>query len=295
MLRRTFLALAPLSLRGQSSKRKVILDSDTANEIDDLYAIVRALREPGFQMLGLSSAQWHNRLSPPDTVIESQKLNVDILRLMGRQDMPAPMGAEMIMGKPWGGNEPSDSPAAQLMIREARALKSGERLTIVSTGAVTNVASAIKLAPDITPRIACYLMGARFSAERKVWNKDEFNVRNDLNAFNFLLDQSGLELHVMPAEVCGKLIFEQAGTLGRLRGKGGIWDYLAARWLSFAPGSKQWIMWDVALIEALARPELAKESLFKTPPENVQRDVFVYTGIDIEGMQADWWRAARGN
>jgi hypothetical protein len=49
-------------------------------------------------------------------------------------------------------------------------------------------------------------------------------------------------------------------------------------------------MWDLALVEALARPELAKEALFRTPPENVQRDVHVYTDIDSEAMQSDWWR-----
>jgi purine nucleosidase len=284
------LAALPLSLSGQTPSRKILLDSDTANEIDDLYAITRALLEPGFQMVGLSSAQWNTRLSPPDTVAESQKLNTEILRLMGRQEIPAPMGSEMIMGKPWGGDEPRDSPAARLMIREARAMKAGERLAIVNTGATTNVASAIKLAPDILPKVAVYLMGAHFFADRKVWNKDEFNVRNDLNALNFLLDAEGLELHVMPANVCGKLIFQQAATLERLAGKGGIWDYLAARWLSFSPDSEKWVMWDLALVEALARPELAKEALFRTPPENVQRDVHVYADIDAAAMESDWWR-----
>jgi inosine-uridine nucleoside N-ribohydrolase len=295
MLRRTLLgslAALPFSLQAQASKRKILLDSDTANEIDDLYAITRALLEPGFQVLGLSSAQWNTRLSPPDTVAESQMLNTEILRLMGRQEIPAPMGSEMIMGKPWGGDEPRDSPAARLMIREARATPSGAKLTIVNTGAVTNVASAIKLAPDITPKIAVYLMGAHYFADRKVWNKDEFNVRNDLNATNFLLNSEGLELHVMPANVCGKLVFPQADTLRRLQSKGGIWDYLAARWLSFSPESEQWVMWDLALVEALARPDLAKEAQFRTPPENVQRDVLVYTDIDAPAMQSDWWRMA---
>ena len=295
MLRRTLLAslaALPFSLQGQASKRKILLDSDTANEIDDLYAITRALLEPGFQVLGLSSAQWNTRLSPADTVAESQKLNTGILRLMGRQEIPAPMGSEMTMGKPWGGDEPRDSPAARLMIREARAVPAGAKLTIVNTGAVTNVASAIKLAPDIVPRIAVYLMGAHYFADRHVWNKDEFNVRNDLNAFNFLLNAPGLELHVMPANVCGKLVFPQADTLRRLQGRGGIWDYLAARWLSFSPESEQWVMWDLALVEALARPDLAQEAQFRTPPENVQRDVFVYTDIDAAAMQNDWWRVA---
>lgn len=43
-------------------------------------------------------------------------------------------------------------------------------------------------------------------------------------------------------------------------------------------------------MEALAHPEFAKEALFSTPPENVQRDVFVYTDIDERTMQSDWWR-----
>lgn len=293
MLRRTLLgslAVLPFSLSGQTPKLKLLLDSDTANEIDDLYAITRALLEPSFQIVGLSSAQWNTRLSPPDTVAESQKLNTEILRLMARQEIPAPMGSEMIMGKPWGGDEPRDSPAARLMIREARAMPAGVKLAIVSTGAVTNVASAIKLAPDIVPKIAAYLMGAHFFADRKVWNKDEFNVRNDLNALNFLLNAEALELHIMPANVCGKLVFQQADTLGRLQSKGGIWDYLAARWLSFSPESAQWVMWDLALVEALAKPTLAKQDLFRTPPENVQRDVYVYTDIDVSAMQRDWWQ-----
>ncbi len=297
MLRRTLLrsfsgALLYLPVFGQAARRRMILDSDTANEIDDLYAIVRALLEPGFLVLGLSSAQWHTNISPQDTVAQSQRLNTDILRLMNREDIPAPMGSELAMGQPWGGTEPRDSPAARLMIREARATRAGEKLTIVSTGAVTNVASAIKLAPDIVPKIACYLMGAHFDPDRQVWNKDEFNVRNDLNGFNFLLDAADLELHVMPADVCGKLKFDQTDTLERLQGKGGIWDYLAARWLAFAPDSRQWTMWDLALVEALARPELAHESSFKTPPENLQRNVFAYKDIDAAAMKADFWRVA---
>jgi inosine-uridine nucleoside N-ribohydrolase len=273
-------------------RRRMIIDADTANEIDDLYAIVRALREPAFDVAGLSSAQWHTRLSPANSVEHSQRLNDDMLRLMGRQDLPAPMGAEMIMGQPWGGDEPRDTPAARLMIKEALAAKS-EKLSIVSIGAVTNAASALKLAPEILSKVRCYSMAAHYDSATGVWNKDEFNVRNDLNAFNYLLNLEGLELHIMPANVCRKLVFDQKSTLAGLAGKGGVWDYLAARWLSHSPQAQSWIMWDLALIEALARPDLAREALFKTPPENRQRGVFVYTGIDGEAMNKDWWAVAK--
>jgi len=44
--------------QAQDGKPMLILDADTANEIDDLYAIVRTLRQDRFEVLGLNSAQW---------------------------------------------------------------------------------------------------------------------------------------------------------------------------------------------------------------------------------------------
>jgi len=281
------------STNGSSvARRPLLIDSDTANEIDDLYAIVRALLEPDFDIVGLSSAQWNHRLSPDNTVQESQDLNEEILRLMGRVDIPHPLGAEMVVGKPWGGDEPRDSPAAQLMISTARAMPAGQKLTIASLGAATNVASAIQLAPDIVPKIACYVLAGRFFADRQVWDKNEFNVRNDLNAINLLFDTDGLELHVMPINILFDFQFRRDTVMNRLAGQGGVWDYLATRWLSHSPSSTTWIMWDVALITALARPELATEGRFNTPPENEQRDIHVYTSVDEAAMRSDWWAVA---
>jgi inosine-uridine nucleoside N-ribohydrolase len=267
----------------------LLIDADTANEIDDLYAITRALLEPKFTILGLSSAQWNHRLSPSNTVEHSQKLNEDILRLLNRVDIPHPMGSEMIMGKPWGGTEPRDSSAAQLMIRTARNMPEGKKLIVASLGAVTNVASAIKLSPDIIPKIACYFLSARYFSDRNVWDKDEFNCRNDLNAANFLFNTDGLEIHLMPVNILYDYKYSQEKVLRELSPRGGIWDYLATRWLTHSPNAKQWIMWDLALIQALANPALAEEGLYNTPPENQQRKIYVYTKIDIEAMKSDWW------
>ncbi len=273
----------------QTAPRKIILDADTANEIDDLYAIVRVLLEPKIKILALSSAQWNTRLSPPDTVLQSQKLNEDILRLMNRQDIPVPMGSEMIMGKPWGGSDPRDSAAAQMMISAARAMPNGEKLTIISLGAVTNLASAIKLAPDIIPKISTYILSSRYFADRKVWDKDEFNTRNDLNAANFLLNCEGLELHLMPVNILMNFKFDMKETFAKLQGKGAIWDYLMARWLTHSPSAMKWIMWDLALVEAVIRADLFTEAEVMTPPENVQRKINVYTSLKNQEVIEDFW------
>ncbi len=300
MNRRTFTrlvtftaAFTPFSgwaMPAADKKLTVLIDADTANEIDDLYAIVRALLEPRFQIKGLSSAQWNHRLSPSNTVQESQKLNEDILKLMNRMDIPIPLGSEMIMGKPWGDYDARNSPAAQLMIRTAQQMPANEKLVIISLGAATNVASALKLAPDIVPKVTCYNLGGHYDATRKVWNKDEFNVRNDLNAMNYLFNTEGVDLHLMPINILYDFKFTQEEVLKRLAGKGNVWDYLATRWLSNAPGDKQRIFWDLALLIAVARPDLATEEKRLAPPENTQREVFVYTKIDTKGMIDDWWK-----
>ncbi|SDL16664.1 Inosine-uridine nucleoside N-ribohydrolase [Catalinimonas alkaloidigena] len=274
-------------------RRTVLIDADTANEVDDLYAIVRALLEPDFDVRGLASAQWNHRLSPPNTVQESQRINDDLLRLMQRTDIPAPLGAEMIMGKPWGGTEPSDSPAAHLMIRLARALPASQKLTILCLGAVTNLASALALAPDIVPNITVYALGGRYYADRNVWDKDEFNVRNDLNAMNYLFNLDGLELHLMPINVLFGFTFQLQSTLDQLAGHGPVADYLAARWLSNGPDTDERVFWDLALVEAVARPALATERQVQTPPENKPRTIWVYTQVQADAMRTDWWKVAK--
>ena len=272
-----------------SNKIDLWVDADTANEIDDLYAIVRALLEPKFNILGLSSGQWFHHLSPDNTVEESQKINEDILRLMKRTDIPSPIGSNMIVGKPWGGTEPRDSPAVQMMIEAAKSMPEDKKLIIANLGAVTNVASAILIAPEIIPRISVYCLSGKYFSETGIWDKDEFNARRDLNALNVVFNTKGLDFHVMPVNILYDFKFTQKEMIDKLTGKGDIWDYLLARWKTHSPQSETWIFWDLALIQAIAHPDYAHEDQFLTPPENEQRKVYVYTKIATEKMIKDWW------
>jgi hypothetical protein len=49
-------------------------------------------------------------------------------------------------------------------------------------------------------------------------------------------------------------------------------------------------MWDVAIIEALIHPEWAKAEEFWTPEENSRRKVKIYTSIETELMEEDFWK-----
>jgi inosine-uridine nucleoside N-ribohydrolase len=275
----------------RTKRPKLILDCDTANEIDDLYAIVRMVRQDRFDVLALNSAQWFNYLTDLNSVDASQKLNEDLVRLLGRGDLPTPIGSKEPMGRPWGGDKPKDSPAARFIIKAALGMPEGEKLYVVCTGASTNLASAIKLKPEIAPRIKAFILGFQYDRQRRVWNKSEFNVRRDLNAADFLLNCEALELHIMTATVSGALRFDRDDSFRQQTQMGELGAYLTRRWKARFPDAKTWIMWDVALIEALIHPELAGEEQVVPPPENRQRKIWAYRTIDVDRMRADFWQA----
>jgi len=291
------------SLTFRTNSQVVWLDADTGNEMDDLYAIARLVKEPHLKIAGISSAHFNN----PDllvfekwnaydtrglnTVVESQRLNEEILKALGRNDIPHPVGADRQTGRAWGGREPRDSPAARAIIAAAKSLPPGRKLDILTIGATTNVATAIILAPEILPRIRCYTLGASYKPETGVWNKNEFNVRNDLNAFDYLMDCEGLDLTVMSLEAALPLQFDRDETCSRLDDKAGIERILKQRWMEQNPQDKRRIMWDLALVGAYLNPDMATLKEATTPPENAQRRIMVYAEINAESLKDDFWRS----
>jgi len=274
-----------------SRQYSFIIDADTGNEQDDLYAIVRAIIEPNTDIIGLMSAQWdHGRDAPDSTVMISQDLNEEILSLMYHTDIPHPMGANRAI-KLNGTSPPEASPAARLIINEARKLRSDEKLKVVVLGPMTNLASAVLNAPEIIPKLECYLMGLKYDHRTQAWNKNEFNTRNDLDAMDVLLDTEGLDLHIMTATTSGQLVFNRDKTFREFNGKGGVWDMLERRWKEKYPEQEEWVMWDIAIIEAIFHPEFATEKKVFSPPENLQRKIWVYTDINAEAMEKDFFKA----
>jgi inosine-uridine nucleoside N-ribohydrolase len=280
-----------------AAPRRLIVDSDTANEIDDLFAISRVLMEPGLRVEGITSAQWHTQGDAPrDTVGPSQRLNETILRLMDRGDVPHPIGSNTPLVRP---HRPQPSDAARHIISTARETPEGEKLSVAVLGPCTNLASAILMEPSIVPKISCYFIGLRYDHEQRLWGRDEFNTNNDPNALDLLLNTPGLEFHLMTATTSGALTFEKTVADRHLKGEGGIADYLVQYWEDFErewqqrvnPTKETWTMWDIALIEALLRPDLARAVSTSTPPNNRDRSISVWVEIDTAGMKADYWRA----
>jgi len=289
-MRKRLLTALLLSLAATAQTR-VWIDADTANEIDDLYAITRLLAAPEIEIVALSSAQWSKSPAAEGNTLEaSQRLNEALLGLAGRMSIPHPRGAATGVYW-WGADRAAYSAAAYHLIRAAQAQPAGRKLTVIALGALTNVASALMIEPSIAPMLRLYWLGAFIDTDRGVWDKSEFNCLNDIPALNEVLNRKELEVHVMPASVARALTFDYESTAKGLARHGRLGEFLLNRWKQHAPGASTWIMWDLAAAEWLLKPELVKWKPLRTPPENTQREVDVAVSIDVEAMRADFWQA----
>ncbi len=277
------------------AKNPLLLDADSANEIDDLYAIAYLLKLDEVNLVGITSAQWFHLYSGDSTMWKSHKLNEELVALAGKtQLLPVVPGADRIMGDPWGGYAPRQSPATDFIIAESKKLAEGQKLDVMCIGASTNLASALALDSTLHTRIRVWVLGFQYNFETGVWNKDEFNIRRDLNAANYLLNYEGLELHVMPISVAKQYTWPKAETYAHLDKSGKEGAYLKTKWEERFGDFDSWVMWDVALLQAYLDPSQGTQREVATPPENVQRKVWMYEDIDEAAMLEAYWEVLKG-
>ena len=101
----------------------------------------------------------------------SRLMNAVLVQLLDRTDLPLPVGSErkIVYKKGSPENNPRRSEATDFIIRKASDLPPGEKLTIISTGALTNVASAVMVKPEIAKKIALYWLGQTYDFEKDLW------------------------------------------------------------------------------------------------------------------------------
>ena len=282
-----------ISAQKQEEKLQIIIDADTANEIDDLFAIIRALGEPRFELLGITSAQFHTSpYATTNTALESQEMNEALINLIPKYQVP------IIIGSPFpleNNKTPQTSEASQFIINQAKILPKGKKLHLVILGSCTNVASALLEAPEIKSKLMISYIGFWHDPVKNTYNKNEFNTNNDTIATNFLLDYEGLNFEVMSATTSQYLVFDKMITFEKL-GNNILGKYIKERWESYERWwtkndleKKRWIMWDLAIIQALVHPEWTKIKSFKTPLENRPREIQIYTDIDTLKIQDNFW------
>ena len=273
-------------------KKKVIIDADTGNEVDDLYAVVRGLIEPSWEVLGLNATQWQaSHWSTEKSMEDSYRLNDILLSYLKIGDVVSNRGGHDRLYD-WG-NKSQTSTASMFIINEALKME-GEKLNVIALGALTNVATAILDEPAVSDKIRLYWLGTTYDFEGGVMKNTDFNSVMDIQAVDVILN-SEVELHIIPGNVSGKMKFYWDETTEKFEGKYALTDYLINRWYDHMDaGLRSRTIWDLALVQAIIFPEWAEEVKIKTSKERGNREIWMYKDIDAKKMRDEFFKTTLG-
>jgi len=247
----------------------VVLDTDTFNEIDDQFALAYLIKKnKQLNLKAIHAAPFLNEKSssPADGMEKSYKEILNILSLMKKSDLEPLVfkGSDRFLSSE---TEPVISEAANNLIKLAAAYSSDKQLYVVAIGAITNVASALLMAPDIRDKIVVVWLGGHAHD----WhNNKEFNMSQDVAAARVIFG-CGVPLVQLP---CMGVV--SAFTTGGpelefwLRGKNQLCDYLADATKKQAladDGLPTWtrVIWDVTAVAWLLRDDYTLDRYVPSP------------------------------
>jgi inosine-uridine nucleoside N-ribohydrolase len=218
--------MAAQSSGASAGRKKIIIDTDIGDDIDDAFAVALALRSPELQVLGITTAFG-------DTEARAKILD-RMLGEVGRQDIPVAVGAptktknfmsQRRYGESGRFTRASQPDAVDFILDQIRRYP-GE-ITLVGIGPLVNVGGLIDRDPQTFRKLKrVVIMGG--SIDRGYGDpyagptppQPEWNIINDIPAAQKLF-ASGVPLYVMPLdstqlkldEVKRKFLFRQGTPL----------------------------------------------------------------------------------
>jgi inosine-uridine nucleoside N-ribohydrolase len=159
---------------------RVLIDTDAACEIDDLYAIALALASSNrFAIEGFVAAHFGDSGGPQGIAKSVTAINTVLEKAGMAGRFPVKRGAPPFQYSA----VPVESEGVDFIIERALTTQQKSPLWIVSLGACTDVASAWLKRPEIARRVVVFWHGRTQFWPEKCWN---FNVYNDLKAVRVL-------------------------------------------------------------------------------------------------------------
>ncbi len=227
----------------------VVLDTDAYNEIDDQFAITYLLSCKGkLNVKALYAAPFLNDLSTSagDGMEQSYKEILKLLDFMNEK-CEVYRGSDSFLTDE---KTPVISDAARDLSERAKKYSPENPLYVVAIGAITNVASAIQLNPEIAENcVVVWLGGHAFHYP----HTREFNMMQDVAAARVVMG-SGVPLVLLPCRgVVSSFTVSRPELEYWLKGKSPIADYLADHTIEaaekYASGTA-WTrcIWDVTAV-----------------------------------------------
>lgn len=290
-----------------SERTRVVLDCDTANEIDDQFAIAYALGCDQLDVLGVVSVHntiVHGRYSVSLYQEEAQK----VVELAGRADLPCPRGAAAPMEDRIS---PVVSDGLEFIVEAAR----NAPLTVLATGPATDVAALGLVAPELSDRVEIIWAGG--FPDLQTWEREKFgelNARADIQAWRALYG-SDLPLRLLPGwPGVATVALDWRDCVEQLRNlDGATTDYLAdilTRYAGARGGlldmderqqtGQEKVLWDVVNVAAANRPATVDWTTRALPTidpagapdyDSPVREVPIGLSVDAPAVLNDMWAA----
>jgi inosine-uridine nucleoside N-ribohydrolase len=271
---------------------RVVIDTDAANEIDDQFALAWAMRRPDrLDVAGLYAAPFsfaHRRSAlskaPPDDPafappgVGMERSFGEIHRVLDVLGDPASLAAKarVFRGSEAylpGPQQPLRSEAVDHLIAIAREHKpDGPPLYVMALGCVTNIASALMLAPDLIDRIVVVWTSGYPS--HAPWPNTSLNLEQDLWASQWLFD-CGVPLVYLPGYHVGAQLRLSLPEMQRhVQGRGAVGDDLYhlythnPLWSVLGQTGTEpysWVIWDIICVAWLLQPDWVSSGLVTTP------------------------------
>lgn len=243
---------------------RMVLDTDTYNEIDDQFAVVYSLISPELDVKAVYAAPFHNSRSkgPKDGMEKSYE---EILRILGKLGRSAEGFAfKGSTGYIANVKSPERSPAALDLIERAKQSSPDDPLYVAAVGAITNVGNAILIDPSIIRNIVVVWLGGNGHN----WpHQREFNFRQDLNASRVIFD-SGVPFVQLP---CTPVVTHFTTTVPEMEryvgGRGPIGDYLLEIFKDYRKDHFAWskVLWDMTAVAWIINDNWLPSDLVHSP------------------------------
>ena len=246
-------------------KVRMVLDTDTYNEIDDQFAVVYALLSPEHVSVEAIYAApfYNNRSNSPEDGME--RSYGEILRLLERLNI-APDGIVFRGSTGYLVDEQTsqDNAAVRDLIDKAMASPEDDPLYVVAIGAITNVASAIIMQPEIINKIVVVWLGGHALH----WpDTQEFNLRQDVLAARVVFDCGVPMIQIPCMGVTSHLFTTKSELDANVRGKNRIGDYLCEIYDGYTTDHYAYskVIWDISTIAWLIDPAWVPTHLVHSP------------------------------
>ena len=241
-----------INLNVPKGKIDVILDTDAYNEIDDQFALSYLLKsKERFLCKAIYSAPFLNdrSTSPKEGMEKSYDEILKLLKLC-KEDIEVFKGSEKYLDDE---KTPVISPASLDLSKRALNYSPEKPLYVVAIGAITNIASAILINPEIANNIVIVWLGGHSHH----WHDTlEFNMRQDIASAKVILNSKAPFIQLPCMGVVSAFSVSEADLRANLIGKTALCDYLCKSTIdeanTYAFGTA-WsrVIWDVTAVAFL--------------------------------------------